>query len=484
MSGLGPSGFVSRRLPELLEQLDGALEQAFGPDLDTQTSVVSRLSGITAERLSEVWELLEILSWSRSPDGAAGARLDEVASLASISRGQPSQVEVVLRGTPGAVIPAGAELSAPGSAVRWALVAPVTLAPTPVVSWKVLIQQNLASTWYGLALNGTPRGFMTPAMAPTANSIASALGLVVNAAGLPMIALPTSGPALQIAMAWPGYSGTVAVATSPASAMVLTQGTAILGFGVGVARATTPGPVLAAAGTLTQPVTTLPGWEAVMNPMAAEPGSDDEPDAAFRLRWLRTVSAPASASLDAIRDALLALDGVSAVRLLENPSPNPVGARGPHSLEVVVEGGQDAEIAATLWQVRPAGIPLVNSIGQAVSVPVQDIAGGTHAVVFTRPAEIQALVEVYYRPHPEEDVPAATEDLLREAVVRQVAQLRTGEDLFVSRLLAVGYLVPGVYELQIRVSDGLSGLWHADKLKAGPADIIRLTLANTFVTPL
>lgn len=484
MSGLGAQGFVRARMPDLLSALETAQAESLGPDLDTQSSVLSRLNGISAERLAEIWELLEILSWSRSPDGATDARLDEVASLAAVSRGRPSQVDVLLRGTPGTVIPAGTEISAPGSSVRWSLTTPVTLVATPVPSWKLKVTAALASTYYALDLNGAPHGFTTAGLAPSTANLAAALVLVVNAAGLPLIARPPAGAAFSIDMAWPNLSATVTVHPTVSGAVALTQGQAILGFGTGVFRATTPGPVPAPAGALTAIQTAVPGLEAVLNPMAAELGSDDEPDAAFRLRWLNSVSAPESASLDAIRAAILAVDGVTAVWLTENPSPTPTGLLPPHSLELIVEGGQDQDIAEALWRVRPAGIPLVHVRGQRVGVSVLDAAGGAHELVFNRPAEIQAWLHVRYEAHPEEDLPDAVEDLLKDAVLRQGAALRTGEDLQISRLLAAAYLVPGVYRLSIKVNDGQGPAWHDSYLKAGPAEIIRVDATRVYVQPL
>lgn len=119
------------------------------------------------------------------------------------------------------------------------------------------------------------------------------------------------------------------------------------------------GAITADAGTLTEIVTVIPGWDAVINPEAAITGGLPESQREFETRRYNSVAKNARGSLSAIYGALADIKNVIDVVVLENTGNDPVvkwGATIPgHSIYVSIVGGDDAEIAETIYRKKDAG---------------------------------------------------------------------------------------------------------------------------------
>ena len=87
-----------------------------------------------------------------------------------------------------------------------------------------------------------------------------------------------------------------------------------------VVTAQEAGPILAAIGVIDKVVSGIPGWTGVTNAAAAVPGQNRESDAAIRSRRRVALNQIGSASTSSIRAALLDLDFVDNVLILENNS--------------------------------------------------------------------------------------------------------------------------------------------------------------------
>ena len=61
------------------------------------------------------------------------------------------------------------------------------------------------------------------------------------------------------------------------------------------------GPVAAAAGTLTEIVTVIPGWETITNPSAAVPGTNRQGDPDYRSTYRTRTAHRSTGALDALR---------------------------------------------------------------------------------------------------------------------------------------------------------------------------------------
>lgn len=119
-------------------------------------------------------------------------------------------------------------------------------------------------------------------------------------------------------------------------------------------------------------------------------GEEGESDAELRWRYLQTKASGAAGHLEAIKAAVWRIPGVRAVNAYQNREDVEVDDLPPHSVRVVVEGGDTREIAYALFRSVPAGIRTVG----AHAAEVTDRYGQKHIVHFDRPQLAQIVVSV------------------------------------------------------------------------------------------
>lgn len=211
-----------------------------------------------------------------------------------------------------------------------------------------------------------------------------------------------------------------------------------------VFRAESDGPVHANANTLTVP--TSSGMSAINNPNDAILGRDIELDAEYYARSELELGAEGSTTGDAIRAAVLALDGVTYARVYVNDEPT-TDSNGvlPNSVEAVVLGGDDDEIRHALLNSKAAGIR-----ARGVSNDyINDTQGNNYLVGFTRPTRIQPYLVV---------VPHVNLDLYPgDAAVKAMlldwgdSNLSVGNDVIIMKIAQLVMALPGVYDVEVLI---------------------------------
>lgn len=157
------------------------------------------------------------------------------------------------------------------------------------------------------------------------------------------------------------------------------------------ATAAQVGDFAAIPNTITKIATPTRGWVSVTNPANAVEGAPVESDAALRMRQSVSVALPSQSPLDGIIASVSNLAGVLFVRGYENDT-DITDANGipPHSLSIVVDGG-DAQAIAN-------AIALQKTIGAATfgttSETVIDGFGVPKIINFFRPTEIPLFITV------------------------------------------------------------------------------------------
>lgn len=150
------------------------------------------------------------------------------------------------------------------------------------------------------------------------------------------------------------------------------------------------GSIVGWAGTIDTIQTAVTGWNSVKNLEDAELGRNEESDRELRVRRIELLRKGGTATLEAVRAKVRELEGVNQVFVFENTSPI-VDADGlpPKSFEVVVSGGDDKNIARTIFLTKPVGI---ETFGSAAIADVEDSQGFKHAIKFSRPKEANIFI--------------------------------------------------------------------------------------------
>lgn len=245
-------------------------------------------------------------------------------------------------------------------------------------------------------------------------------------------------------------------------------------------QAVEKGPITVGPGELSEIVTPVSGWTGVSNALAQLiTGSDEESDGTLRARRRVSTQTGATNILDALYSQVLQVAGVLAARVYVNDTGAVVDGRPAHSYEVVVEGGDDAAVAAAIWLKHPAGIELFGTTTENIL----DSQGFTQAIDFTRPTYVDIIVEVTVSATA--DYPATGDDDIKQAILDYAGgqlvegeEFGIGDDVLLSRLYSATNSVPGHHVTALQIGDPVLG---TSDISIDETERARFTLANITV---
>lgn len=180
-------------------------------------------------------------------------------------------------------------------------------------------------------------------------------------------------------------------------------------------------------GVITKIVKAVPGLNAVSNVGSYIAGQLAESDIEFRKSYTNKIYNRSSAMLESIRSAILKnVQGVVSVAPYENCT-NEVDSAGrwPHSIEVVVEGGDATEIAQQILNTKAGGI---NTFG-SVEATLHGVYGEDIVIRFNRPTYVKVWFRVGVTLSPNINPPANYAELIKEQILEKMAGLEAGENV-------------------------------------------------------
>nr|WP_280521524.1 baseplate J/gp47 family protein [Paenibacillus mangrovi] len=234
-----------------------------------------------------------------------------------------------------------------------------------------------------------------------------------------------------------------------------------------------------AAGLINIIVNPNPDVTAVSNPDRITGGREKETDPEFRSRFELSVAGGGSASLDAIRGALLRLDKVRAAAVIENNTMVvDVAGRPPKSIQVYVLGGDDQEVAETIFAKQSGGIETYGD----VSKEVLDLGGYPHTIKFSHAEEVPIYVHVEVTKN--DRYPVDGDDLIRNAIIRYIGGedaagsyyngLSMGAPVVFTRLISAVYLVDGVEDVAFTVGSSAQDM-QSQNVEIAPYQVAQTT---------
>lgn len=140
-------------------------------------------------------------------------------------------------------------------------------------------------------------------------------------------------------------------------------------------------------------VTNVPGFTGYNDTSQPNLGALVEQDAAYRVRAEIERYRRGNGPLLAIQASVSSIDAVTYVRAFHNITTDPVDANGIpyHAINVVVEGGDDADIAEAIWDAGPAGHLFFGAEGP---FEVDDGTGGTVQISFDRVEQVDMWINL------------------------------------------------------------------------------------------
>jgi uncharacterized phage protein gp47/JayE len=251
--------------------------------------------------------------------------------------------------------------------------------------------------------------------------------------------------------------------------VMLASGTQSIEVGVTAAEVGVDGNT--AAGTVTVMPDPPVGVESVTNTAEITGGSDEESDSELRTRAKDELAKGSRASAPALLNNVLDIQDVSdAVVYLNDTNTDNTGSGGlpDHSFELVVQGGNDGDIAQRIFEVKAAGDTAYGGAnGTATSAQATLVNGQTFTVDFSRPTSIQVYIDLDLEVTDEYPGSDSVIDNIIEYIggvytsgLETEGLLRVGKDVIYGEIQYAIRNTPGVYDvtnLEIGTSSSPTG---------------------------
>lgn len=328
-------------------------------------------------------------------------------------------------------------------------------------------------------------------------------GVFLDAIGALTGSFRTPAMPSTVTVAITGVSGTVIPQGSQAKDSVYgnvfetaTGVTIVDGSATVIMQSVEDGPIVAAAGTLTQIVSNILGWETVTNAADAVLGTVTQSDEQFRFQRRQTLAAQGASTTQAIVSILYQVPGVMSVFFQENTSNTTQVINGvtmvSHSIYACVEGGTDLDIATAMQSKKSAGAAYNNGasgtpVSQDVVVP---FSGQVIAVLFDRPDIIQigVAVSVLVTQPVQDPITAVQEAILNYAngLISGLDGLIVGANVSPWELGgAITTQYPGIYVQSLQIRDITnSGAYQYTEITISPFQVAQIQQSSIVVTVL
>lgn len=414
--GLTDTGLVIKTLSVIIEEKEQEIRAQFGDSANIDPeSVFGQLINISAERESELWELLEQIYLAQYPISSFGGSLDQAVSLNGLIRDGLRFSTVSLQafwGLNTAVIPAGTILSVDGnSSAQYSLndevvlgpgvnqVQTITLSPTPVLgTWTLTFKDAETIPLDFDATNTEVKNALEAMQDASGNNVID--GVSVTGDYTTFFEIDFDGENVEFRK---NPILVVGVNTLLVSIAIVISIEGIY-QGEGLMTAVEGGAGTAAPiYTLIDFVNSIPDISRTSNEVAASNGADRESDANLKIRRDLSLSAFGGGTGDAVTAAVLNIDAVASCLVYENDTifTDPFG-RPPKSFEAFVlqktelEGGSpssvvDQLVGEAIFQNKPLGIQTFGN-GSVPEIFVVDTNNNQKSVNFSRPVTVDIFL--------------------------------------------------------------------------------------------
>ena len=424
--GITPTGFVKKRFDVILDELHGDISRDWGVNtrLNSQSFLNALLTN-SADKWRELWEVAEQNYSAMYPSSAEDISLDRVAEFGGITReeARPTIYPISCLCVDGTVIPRGSVIrSNTNPAVDFLCAADAIVTRNSFISVQIRVAAIQANYIYSAAIDGAVFSY-TSSAAPTAGEILNGIqaliisdkvSALIDGDGFLLIAVINRFSPCNLTL-----SGNLTTESVMANVNYASE---------------EMGEIILPDGTITEIVTNVPGLISVNNLNGFTAGRLRETDVRMRQSYIDKIFARSLTMIESIKSAiLLNVQGITAVEGYENDSDIVDGyGRYPHSLEFVVDGGDDFQIARQIFNKKAAGI---NTFGD-VNMEVSGDNGEPITIRFNRPSYLYIWFRVYIKLKQNAGLPSNYIDIIRSSIITQTANLGIGTDLVSQEFLA------------------------------------------------
>lgn len=439
--GVTQNGFVLKRMDTILEEVHANLSEGYG--FDTRLNPQTFLNVLTmsfVSQVSDLWEVAQNSYYAKYPTTAEGVNLDNAVQYSGIRRQKSKKTYYPIHCT-----------GSDGTFVRnGVIIASTTLPPIKLLSASEFTINResfnrvsvrivaLAKGDYSVSINGLEYKY-TFDKSGNEQQILEGLKAKINNAEY-TVEVDTESLVLKISDKTLGRSNVLVLSEN----LTTVEVTTIASF-----ETEEYGEFVLPNKTITEIVTNVSGLNGVTNLLTPTYGRLQETDVELRHSYLAKSAIRSTRMIDSIISQLLnTVNGIESATGYENET-NQVDSEGrpPHSIEVVVEGGNDTEIAQVILDKKAAGIQTFGD----VEIQVATTYGDLIPVRFNRPQYIYAWLRVTLYGD-KKSLPANYSSLTESSILEYANGIIAGADLIIQLLHEGIYdTVPGLTYVKIEV---------------------------------
>ena len=414
--GVTPTGFVKKRLDKIIEDIQTELTNELGFDVSLNPqSALNVFITNQADRLAQLWEVAEQVYYAHYPSSAEGINLDNAGQFAGLTRegDQRSKYLVLCTGTDGTAIPKGSIIaSTTAPKVLFTLLSDKEISRLSFNKATVRVVSVVEKENYTVTINGSSYSYLAGS-SETEASIINGLASSIADAGFTVTA---KDKLLEISCNSDTISNKLELSdnltTEKVSSLILWESEDF-------------GKFVLPKNSITDIVTTIAGFDSCYNLSVPFYGRLRETDIEFRQSLLKKIASRSSGMLESITSAILEnVAGAVGATAYENTGDDNDGSGiPPHSIEVVVDGGDNAEIASIILNTKAAGIGTHGN----VSVDVPTSFGDTVTVRFNRPEPVYVWYKVAIMRNSSQLLPPNYAELIKIAILECMSELSSGD---------------------------------------------------------
>ena len=417
--GVTPEGYVPKRLDTIMAEIYEELKAGWGfdPTVNPQ-SLLNVLVTSYSDKIATLWEVGQDIYYSRYPSSADGINLDNAMQFGGSKRKRAAKTSytILCEGDDETPIPTTTMIASDTLPVVNFLCAQessiITRKSFNKIAIRVLQVQNSAA--YTISIGGSIYTH-TSGVAATEATILEGLAQAIT--DLQFTATVVDGALLV------EDTNTLRSSLMTLSDNLTTKSVSSLISFLSEAY----GKFVLPEGSITKIVTGPIGFRSCVNVGYAIYGREDETDVEARQSYIQKIALRSNTMLDSITGAILEnVNGVESARGYENDSDvTDADGRPPHSIEIVVDGGNETEIAAQILAKKAGGIGTYGSI----EIIVTGVSGEPITIRFNRPQFVYVWLKVTLTPSGIQPMPPNFAELVRDSIVRDSQSLKAGESI-------------------------------------------------------
>lgn len=469
--GVTDKGFVLKRYDEILKDLQNSVSNALGFDVsqNRQSMLNAALLVPFADKIAALWETAQESYYAKYPSTATGVNLDNACQYANVTRESNRRTEYIIHATAvdGTVVPKNsivATTTNPQINLKCAAETEVSRSKCHAATIK-LVSSTITGS-YQVQLNAKMYAY-TAKTTDTAVSVLKGLkALLADATGYETT-VDESNVLLTI---------TDTESETRENELVLSNNLTTETV-VGCVPYLTDdyGEIELQTGCVTNIVSNVTGLKAVVNVVDPDLGRLQESDTELRLSYIGKRYNSASAQAEAIESYLLSeVDDTKAVRVYENATDvTDSEGRPPHSIEVLVDGGNDGAIAKAILMKKSGGIYTYGDVRTDVLGKYGDVIN----VGFSRPEQVYAWIKVEIT-QGSVSIASEYEDIIKDIII-DTEDMTIGDSFLSQNYIAPIYAaLPGIKYCDIKVATGTdstkSTTYTAGNIDATQRQVINL----------